>query len=127
MKAFGVIVSAYLIGVAGCVKSSEPRGEVIRSASGQVATALVTKDGSGGATTSFVYRVYLKEEMRTVEVLRAIRVERLDVEWKSGIWLTITMPCGDILAFQNFHDVTDIDGKMIARVRIVLDSGGPCG
>lgn len=115
-----------LVVFAACSDRLEPRGNVIASAEGPFATALVTEDGSGGATSPWVYRVYLQDSKRAVEMMRAIKVENLDVEWMGRSQLLIRMSCGQILSFHNFHDRLDVNGDFIERIGVLLESHGPC-
>ncbi|MGA9794153.1 MAG: lipoprotein [Rhizomicrobium sp.] len=87
--------------------------------------AIVTRY-DGGATVSFVYRVYIQDGSGEAnEVLRADHVVGLSTIW-SGDILQIAMQCGRIFSFSNFSDVLDGSGNLKEVIPIKLQVNGLC-
>lgn len=109
-----------------CSRQEHLRGRVIESKENPVAKALVTEDGSGGATNPWIYRVYVQDGHATVEVLRVVRTKNLRVEWATDKRLLVHMTCGQIFHFQNFFYALDSKGQLIARISVQLESTEHC-
>lgn len=111
----------------GCSASVTGEPEINKWNSSKDVKAVVTKSGYG-ATTSFVYRVFVSstDNDGAQEILRADKLGTIDISWENDNTLLIQVPCGRIFKFQNFYDVLKKDGELIKRVSIVLSNNGIC-
>lgn len=120
---FGSAVCALLL--ASC-SSAGTTGKVIAETSSAAngVTALVTVD-SGGATTSYVYRVYLKDKGSNgaFEVLRMSGSEP-SVVWRQAE-IFVQIRCGKIFSYHNFHDVIN-GGNVHDRINVRLSTTSLC-
>lgn len=112
-----------------CGKQASLEGDVVSTVSDpeNVVTVSVTRAGHG-ATVPWVYRVYVQPTTadRGHELLRADKVQALDVAWLRPDTLRVSMKCGRIFQFQNFFDVMADDGTLKKRITVQLENGGLC-
>jgi hypothetical protein len=118
------------LSLCGCTsRGNEIVGDVIQTVGSSEgdAVAVVSKDGAG-ATTSFVYRVYLRapESGIAAEVLRVDKASGLSVSWSSANHVLIHLSCGRIFVFRNFYPIVRADGELLHTVDVRLDAGGLC-
>lgn len=114
--------------ITSCSVDNEIRGEAhysekIQSLPGKI---VVTKDGSG-ATTSEVFRVYVEntDTGKNRIVLLADNVQDLHV-YMADREIRIFMKCGRVFEYTNFADLISAEGRLIARVPILLEGGEIC-
>jgi len=120
----GTLVVAYVC--VACGSHDEMRGEVIRSVDGASAKAVITGEDVGGATGTRIYRVYVQDSRNRAEILRAVKIQDLQVAWNPDGNLLIRIPCGQIVEFRNFYYRVNSDGESAVQIGVLLDSGGPC-
>jgi hypothetical protein len=114
-------------GLLSCSREPEIKGDklldVARQDNGP--HAILVRD-NGGATVSFVYRVYVVPQSgKPGEVLRADHVAGLSLRW-IGHDLQIGMKCGRIFHYANFWDALDAQGQLEEVVPIRLKTNGLC-
>jgi hypothetical protein len=122
-----IALSAAALMLAACQpQRTTIRGDVLSKAadpSGAV-TAILTRDGSGGATVSFVYRVYLRGSPKDdpVEVLRADHADpELTMDWTAKGTLLVHLGCAHTFAFDSHPYVNG------AQAYVRLDMPEHCG
>lgn len=109
-----------------CSRKESLRGKIVESMGTSIAKALVTEDGSGGATNPWIYRVYVQDERARVEVLRAVKTKDLRIAWTTDQRLLVHMTCGRILHFQNFFYSLDSEGRLKTRISVQLETTELC-
>lgn len=119
-----------LAAICGCSSHGDAViGEVIESNSSPTGdiVAVISRD-SGGATTAFVERVYLRIPASGMaqEILRADRASELKTSWQSADELLIHLSCGRVFAFKNFYSIIGVNGELLRTVGIRLEAGGLC-
>lgn len=129
MRKLSCVLVLALLAAAGCHGAEKIVGDPVQTVESPdgVASAVVTK-ANGGATVSFVFRVYLRKvgASAAVEVLRADKTEGLSVTWADDRSVVVKMPCGRIFAYQNFFDVLSDDGRLLKRGAVQLETAGLC-
>ena len=96
---------------------SSPDGAVV---------ATIERD-NGGATTSYFYRVLLRQKNGdATEILSAYDTEPVALTWQSNDLLTLAMPCGKVVNFRNFFAVIDAAKQTGRDIEIKLDNSGLC-
>jgi hypothetical protein len=90
--------------------------------------AMLTRD-SGGATTGFVYRVYLMPHgqatpAKGTERLRADHVEGLVLQWAAPIMLIVEFTKARVFHFSNFWNSREVlDFRHTVELRLAPPSG----
>jgi len=119
---------AMVLGVAACTSDDA-------TVTGAVQSEQLSPDGSvkalisvvgTGATDVDVSHVYLrhKDGSATHEIMRTNAWE-MRVRWVSKSELSIVVPCGAVLGFNNLYYVMHPNGTIDNIVRIVLTADGP--
>ncbi|HEX7050963.1 MAG TPA: hypothetical protein VF188_12215 [Longimicrobiales bacterium] len=114
-----------LASIQGCVEVSWSEVARVRSPDGVVDAVLIRSDA--GATTSYVYRVFLApqgEEVPPGDVDQRLftgdQVEGLDLHWRSPHFLEIRYRQARIDHFANFGQVkVGQNGRYVAEIRLI--------
>jgi hypothetical protein len=109
----------------GCGRESIA-GDILKQESISDGRAMLITRDSGGATTAFVYRIYIRsKDGKASELLRADHVVGLSVKWRSNA-LQIGMKCGRVFHFSNFYESLNADGTLNQTIPVTLEPGGLC-